>query len=118
MTDPMHYREGGAWEGNDREKVMMLLRAIGGARRRYGGTDVKVYVTKYALTSGIETYDEAEIIIGIGERKMIKVGKNQYYHKPFWHTTRKAAVEHANKIRLRKIASLQKSIAKLQKPFE
>ncbi len=80
---------------------------------------MKIWVTKWALTKGILEYDGAEV----SERSDRHVSIDRrthliHFHKPFWHTTREAAVEHANKMRLRKIKSLQKQIEKLNKPIE
>ena len=80
---------------------------------------MKVWVTKYALTAGIEEIDHARV--SEVSPRMIIIGGNIFrrvVHKPFWHTTRESAVEHANQIRLRKLKSLQKQIEKLNKPIE
>jgi hypothetical protein len=78
---------------------------------------MKVWITKYALTQGI--YDvEGEVCTGQID---MFVQKNCgmiscYYHGEGkeWHRTRRAAVATAKEMRDRKIASIQKKIAKLK----
>jgi hypothetical protein len=79
---------------------------------------MKVYITKYSLTQGIEEIEATEC----GERYpgMIETRENgytAYYHGEGrqWHRSKEAAVEKAEKMRLAKIASLKKQIAKLEK---
>lgn len=75
---------------------------------------MKVWITKYALTTGIEEV-EAEVTESRGS--MIQVTGRQfgtYYHKPFWHTSREEAVAHAELLRAKKLKSLRKAIAKLE----
>jgi hypothetical protein len=76
---------------------------------------MKVYVTKYALTSGIiET--EARVCASVSG-KMIETqgGYKQYFHKPDWYETKEEAVKRAELMRDKKIAALTKQIQKLQK---
>ncbi len=74
---------------------------------------MKIYITKYALTNGIEEI-EAETT---QFPNMIKtVGKYpQIFHKPFWYESKEEAIEHAEILRKRKIESLKKSIKKFEK---
>ena len=77
---------------------------------------MKIWVTKYALTSGIEEVD-AELL---HNDKMANYGKGngaytQYAHNNVFHKTKEAAILWAEKMRLEKIASLQKNIEKIQK---
>lgn len=75
---------------------------------------MKAFITKYSLTSGIEEVD-AELCEG---GRMISISNrqySQYEHIPNWHRTREAAVAKAETMRVAKIASLRKSIAKLEK---
>jgi len=81
---------------------------------------ITAWITKYALTQGIFSV-EAEVCSEISE-KMIKELKSGFsadvsgtYHKPDWHETKKDAVIQAEKMRTAKIASLKKSIAKIEK---
>lgn len=75
---------------------------------------MKVYITKYALSSGIFDID-AEI----GESGM--VSENSEYHRCFhgegkeWHKTLENAKKYAEDMRLKKVASLKKQLAKYEK---
>jgi hypothetical protein len=78
---------------------------------------MKVYVTKYALTQGIL---EKEVELPLSNSDTMVVERvpgqlSQFFHKPFWYVTREEAVTHAEQLRVRKIASLLKSIEKVQK---
>lgn len=76
---------------------------------------MKVYITKRALTEGIQvveailTTSETMIAVKIEPRGLVA-----YYHKPDWHVSWSEAVSRAEKMRLRKIASLRKLLAKLE----
>ncbi len=75
---------------------------------------MKAYITKYALTSGIL---EKDVEICEGFPKMVRVLKNSYsenYHKPFWYESREEAVEHAEKIRVKKLLSIEKEVKKIK----
>lgn len=77
---------------------------------------MKVYITKYALTHGIDEYDDAIVCTDINV-KMISVQKKGYkyhFHKPHWHETKEEAIAQAEKMRQKKIASLKKQIVKLE----
>jgi hypothetical protein len=71
----------------------------------------QVFVTKYALTTGIASLDvelkENDMCIHQGDFPT-------YYHKGEWFTDFKLAVENAETRRKNKIASLERSIAKLR----
>lgn len=72
---------------------------------------MKVWVTKYALTTGIEEY-EAEPC----NDRMIKIRGEWsyvYFHFGHWHTDRSAAVAKAEDMRRRRIAALHKQLARL-----
>lgn len=71
---------------------------------------MKVYITKYALTAGIE---EAEAEIE-GKMAIVKKKYSAYFHGSEWHLTRSSAIEQAEIMRERKIASLRKSIEKIE----
>lgn len=86
---------------------------------------MKVFITKYALTEGIQEMEAEDCSKEVENHKdkMIMVKGNAsedkwicdtYYHGNDWHTTREAAVAHAEEMRKKKIVSLQKSIKKLQ----
>lgn len=77
---------------------------------------MKVWITKYALTSGIE---EAEATLwGRNDNNVqfVKDGYTQYYHGEGkdWHRTHAAAVSKAIDMKAKRIASLKKSIIKLE----
>jgi hypothetical protein len=74
--------------------------------------EMKVWITKYALTRGIIARD-AELC---SERMIVINGRYpQYYHLPYWHRSHDEAVTHANKLLRLKLSSLRKHIAKLEK---
>lgn len=80
--------------------------------------DVKfdVWITRYALTSGVEKARANRC--GHINPDMIAVRRGTqtvYFHGKDWHETEKAALDRANQMRLKKIAALEKQIAKLQK---
>lgn len=75
-----------------------------------------LYITKYALSSGILEREQVDI-----DGRMAVVvepgGLNRrgYYHGSDWHLTREAALADAEKRRVARIASLKKQIEKLEK---
>lgn len=75
---------------------------------------MKVWITKYALTQGIWEKD-ARVCHNISE-DMISLEENEYnyFHKPFWHDSQEDAIAHAEQMRIKKIASHRKQIAKLE----
>lgn len=74
---------------------------------------IKVYSTKYALTSGIRLHENAELSSQDG---MISVGQCRYLHGEGkdWHRTLNGAKARAEAMRRQKIESLRKQIAKLE----
>jgi hypothetical protein len=76
---------------------------------------MKAWITRYALTTGIlEVTCENP-----GDSNTIRFRRPGYteqaaYGKD-WHRTREAAVRHAEAMRVKKVASLQRSIEKLSK---
>lgn len=76
-----------------------------------------VWITKYALTTGI-TEADAEICSSSTEGRMIEVPSKlcygSYFHRPDWHETREAAVNRAEVMRQKKLASLKKQISRLE----
>ena len=76
---------------------------------------MKVWITKYALTSGI--FDvEAEQCVNIDAVSyMLPDCYRQYAYSGNWHKTFEAAVQRAEEMRAKKIASLKKQIEKLEK---
>lgn len=73
---------------------------------------MKVWITKYALTGGIQ-----EMEGGLsGERQYFFSNDNSYCIAPnHWHKTRAEAVTCAEQMRQKKIASLEKQIDRLKK---
>lgn len=76
---------------------------------------MKLFITKYALTSGIE---EVEGNISDQYTNMCTYQKEgcypQYAHGDDWHTDKKKAIDRASVMREKKIASLRNQIKKLE----
>lgn len=77
-----------------------------------------VYITKHALTSGIQEARDAQICRTVSE-SMIQVpslGWNAYFHGEGkqWHRTREGAVAKAKEMQAAKIRSLEKSLKKIK----
>ncbi len=78
-------------------------------------TPITVWITKYALTAGIlkvsaRRCDETMIAYRGPEHSV-----DQYFHGKDWHTTEQGAIAYAEDMLDRKIHSLKKQIAKLEK---
>lgn len=73
---------------------------------------IRVYVTKYALTSGIR-YVLADVA---NTPRMISYGRGEYAHGEGkdWHRTWDAALDRAMEMRNNKIVSLRKSVSKME----
>lgn len=79
---------------------------------------MKVYITKYALTSGVFS-GEAEICKDTSTDMAIVRGKDfnqfdQYYHGKNWHKTKEEAIARAETMRENKLVSLKKQIQKIK----
>ena len=74
---------------------------------------ITVWVTKYALTLGIKKVDG--IIPHAISSRMLCYGDHETAHGNDWHRTEAEAVDRAEQMRLKKIAGLEKQIAKLKK---
>lgn len=74
---------------------------------------IKAWVTKYALSDGIKLVD-GEVCHHISS-EMLRYDNHGSAHGNDWHRTPEAALERAEEMRKAKIASLHKSIAKMQK---
>lgn len=77
------------------------------------------YITKYALTQGIFTllghvFDVSENMI-VCPAKANGGHMDQHFHGNDWHHTYKEAKAHAERMRIKKIDSHKRSIAKLEK---
>ena len=78
---------------------------------------MKVWITKYALTLGIQRMEVEECDSSPSMVATKKGGWNrQYFHGEGreWHRTEDSAIARAEKMRLAKIESLRKSIKKLE----
>ena len=74
-----------------------------------------VWVSKYALTEGVRAWRVRDC--GHGMVQTIKDDGSPgwgYFHKGDWHETREEAAVKAEQIRLRKIISVKKQLAKLE----
>jgi len=72
---------------------------------------MKIYVTQYALTKGILERD-ADIN---GEMAIVKGSYySETYFKPFWYTSKKEAIKHAEILWKKKIISLREQINRLE----
>lgn len=75
----------------------------------------KVYVTKYALTQGIE---EKEVVDCFDiSPVMVKEAKSSFavtYHNNEWYYTKEKASARADEMRINKIKSLEKQLNKLK----
>lgn len=81
-----------------------------------------VWITKYALTTGIHQAEFEGIFEcnGVVNENTACVKDsvcpyNRLYHKGEWHKTEAEAKKKANEMRLKKIKSLEKQIEKLHK---
>jgi len=78
-----------------------------------------VYITKYALSKGIQKYEVSEnhIVSEDIEYSHILIRGARYneeYFKPDWHTNKEESLIQAELMRLKKISSLSKQIVKLR----
>lgn len=74
---------------------------------------MKVWITQYALTDGIEEHEaefwrDKHVQLTGEEHKW-----NSLVHKPHWHLTREAAVARAEEMRQKAIANCARRLAKL-----
>lgn len=74
---------------------------------------IKAWITKWALTKGIILTGRAEVCADINPG-MLDAGALGYHHGHDWHRTEAAAVKRAEEMRIAKVASLKKQIAKLK----
>lgn len=72
-----------------------------------------VWITKWALTSGIEKL-EAEWILDSKVVSVKRRGHIAYFYKNNWHLSLEDAKKRAEDMRRKKIASLEKQIEKLK----
>jgi hypothetical protein len=77
----------------------------------------KVFITKYALTTGITVVAGVEHCTSISERMISYQPKGSMricVHKPDWHETQAEAKARFEAMRKAKLAALKKQIAKLE----
>jgi hypothetical protein len=74
---------------------------------------VRAWVTKYALTTGIEVVD-GRVAHKISS-DMFCYGNHETAHGKDWHRTPEAALSRAEEMRANKIKSLHASIKKMEK---
>jgi hypothetical protein len=74
---------------------------------------MKVWITKYALSTGIR---EAEVEESVSSLRMVVGKAGEFYHGEGkeWHRTEEAARVRANEMVQAKIASLKKQLVKLE----
>ena len=72
---------------------------------------MKVYITKYALTRGIEEKETSKEYF-VSEKCVICT--DGVYYSPTWHLTKKEAIERAEQMRISEINKLLKRIKKLE----
>lgn len=72
----------------------------------------KVFITRHALTAGIQEYEAVDITDTMASVKVR--GFTNYYHGEDWHLDRAAAVARAEEMRTRKVASVEKQLARLK----
>jgi hypothetical protein len=76
---------------------------------------MNVWITKYALTRGIETATGEVVSEGMFHISPQKVGVfSQYFHGHDWHVTKEAALCRANEMRVRAIKNLEKKLETLK----
>lgn len=82
---------------------------------------MKIWSTKYALTQGIMILEAEPTSTSPNMVRIPPVdglGGSDYIHKPYWHLSELEALNHASILAARKINSLRKQIAKIEKMNE
>jgi hypothetical protein len=74
---------------------------------------IKAWITKYALTGGIKCVDGKVCHEISGD--MLSYERYGTAHGKDWHRTPEAALARAEEMRVAKLASMRKNIAKLEK---
>lgn len=80
-------------------------------------TKITVWVTKYALTTGIEKHEAVttcsdDMVCVRGDR--IKGEYDQHFHGKDWHTTEEEAKKRAEEMRVKKLKSMEKQMKKIK----
>lgn len=76
---------------------------------------MKVWITKYALTSGIEELHGGQHWSSATRFVTKRHGWDWVFKRPDWHTTKEEAIARAEEMRTKKIANLKEQISKLEK---
>lgn len=74
---------------------------------------MKIWITKYALTKGIIERNNSEIVDD-NVTCHISGCHYEYYHKGEWASSLENALEQTEKMRIKKIKSLEKQIQKIR----
>jgi len=75
---------------------------------------MRVYITKYALTKGIQEYEVPVIDPNEYHVSINCITYHQLVFKPDWHTDKEEALIQAELMRFKKISSLSKQIKKIR----
>lgn len=75
---------------------------------------MKVWITKYALTTGIQVVQGVEFLGGDHIRIPFSHGAKSFFGTD-WHNSEDRALERAEEMRTKKIASLERQIQNLKK---
>lgn len=93
--------------------ICYMVGLLGQPERNGEDALMKVYITKYALSSGIF---EAEGELSQHDSNYFRVpGAYMSFDSSEWHRSFESAVSKAEEMRKKKIASLQNQVVKLQK---
>lgn len=81
---------------------------------------MRIWVTRYALTIGTSVHEVPDGTDITGTRIPIQDPQlstyfPKYFHKPYWHTSREAAVEHVKALLAKARKSLKTQMEKLDK---
>lgn len=71
---------------------------------------MKVWISKYALRTGIYA-EEVEVV----REGVVRSGHWKFFYQNDWHHSLESALWRAEEMRVAKLASLRKQIAKLEK---
>ena len=73
---------------------------------------MRVYITKYALTTGI-IVAEARVVETVLDGTMIHAQDRGYFYLPDWHVTAESALQRCEEMRARKLKSIERQHKKL-----
>ena len=77
---------------------------------------MKVWITKYAMSSGVFTAEAEETCVGgmCVVRSMGYFEYDRFFHGNDWHTNEAKAIMRFNQMKQKKIASLKKQLTKVE----